>query len=48
MSSVTEARATAAEGLAVEDRRLQVAGIPTAVARASVTELISHLLGLRV
>jgi len=31
MSSVTEARATAAEGLAVEDRRLQVAGIPTAV-----------------
>ena len=31
MSSITEARATAAEGLAVEDRRLQVAGIPTAV-----------------
>jgi pimeloyl-ACP methyl ester carboxylesterase len=31
MSSITEARATAAAGLAVEDRRLQVAGIPTAV-----------------
>lgn len=31
MSSITEARATAAAGLAVEDMRLQVAGIPTAV-----------------
>ncbi len=31
MSSITEARATAAAGLAVEDRRLHVAGIPTAV-----------------
>jgi pimeloyl-ACP methyl ester carboxylesterase len=31
MSSITDARTRAAEGLPVEDRRLQVGGIPTAV-----------------